>query len=195
MSSKTEPIMRLDQPPRPRAARTSVAIIATAALVLLATACGGSPSSNGSGSPNAGGSANSRLVAFSHCMRSNGVSNYPDPNSNGQIPKESVAQLGVTSSQFQAAQSACQHLHPTASVAQQRHVAAQALLFSRCMRNHGVTNFPDPANDGRLPDPATLGIDQGSPEFEAANRACGEYRPPYMPSNAAYNAYAGIHGS
>ena len=59
---------------------------------------------------------------------------------------------------------------------------------------HGVPNFPDPGSDGRIPDPASVGIDQGSPKFEAANQACRKYRPPYMPSNAAYNAYARTHG-
>jgi hypothetical protein len=62
------------------------------------------------------------------------------------------------------------------------------------VRAHDVPNFPDPGRDGRIPDPATLGINQGSPKFEAANKACGKYRPPYMPSNAAYNAYARAHG-
>jgi hypothetical protein len=56
------------------------------------------------------------------------------------------------------------------------------------MRNHGVKNFPDPGSDGRIPD--SFGIDQGSPKFEAANQACRRYRPPYIPSNAAYDAYA-----
>ena len=45
-----------------------------------------------------------------------------------------------------------------------------------------------------IPDPASVGIDQGAPKFQAANQACGKYRPPYMPSNAAYNAYARTHG-
>ena len=90
------------------------AIIATVVLVLLAAACDGSPSSIGpGGSTNAGASANSpSAVAYSQCMRSNGVPNYPDPPSNGQVPKASAQQLGVSSSQLQAAQTACQHLYP-----------------------------------------------------------------------------------
>jgi hypothetical protein len=73
-------------------------------------------------------------------------------------------------------------------------IKAQALQYSRCVRSHDVPNFPDPDSSGRIPDPASLGIDQGSPKFQAANQACGKYRPPYMPSNAAYNAYARTHG-
>ncbi len=64
---------------------------------LVAAACGGSPSSTGSGgSSNAAGSTDSHQVAFSRCMRSNGVTNYPDPDSSGVIPKESSQQLGVS---------------------------------------------------------------------------------------------------
>ena len=58
------------------------------------------------------------------------------------------------------------------------------------MRSHGVPKFPDPDGSGRIPDPASYGIDQGSPRFEAANLACAQYRPPYIPSNEAYNSYA-----
>jgi hypothetical protein len=73
-------------------------------------------------------------------------------------------------------------------------VKAQALRFSECVRAHGVAGFPDPGSDGRIPDPASAGIDQGSPLFEAANQDCGRYRPPYLPSNAAYNSWARTNG-
>jgi hypothetical protein len=166
--------------------RGSVAAgIAAAGIALLAAGCG----STGSHGAQATGA-----LAFSHCMRSHGVVHWPDPTSGGAIPKESLQQLGISSSGFQSAQSACQHLRPTESAARQRLVVSQSLEFSRCVRNHGVPNFPDPDSTGRIPDPASVGIDQGSPRFEAANQACGKYRPPYMPSNAAYNAYAKTQG-
>jgi hypothetical protein len=193
-------VLRRPRRPWPLRARTAAAIIATAGLVLLAAACG-SPSSTGSaGSPNAGGltaspsTSSEKVLAFAHCVRSHGVPNFPDPNSSGQFDKTTLARLATSNSQYQAANRSCQHLLPTPSAAQQRQVGAQALLFSQCIRAHGVTNFPDPASDGRIPDPASLGIDQGSPRFQAANQACGKYRPPYMPSNAAYNAYARANG-
>ena len=64
------------------------------------------------------------------------------------------------------------------------------------MRSHGVASFPDPDSSGRIPDPASLRppIDQGAPRFQTANRACGMSRPPYFPSNAAYNAFARANG-
>jgi hypothetical protein len=131
-------------------------------------------------------------------MRSHGVPNYPDPTTSGLV-KESLQQLGVTSSRFQSASRDCNHLLPNGgsgpNAAQVQQVRALALSFSQCVRSHGVPNFPDPGSDGRIPDPAIGGINQGSPKFQAANQACRRYRPPYMPSNAAYNAYARAHGS
>jgi len=57
--------------------RTAAAIIAAAILALLAAACSGNPSSAGSGgSPSA--------VAYSACMRSHGVPNFPDPKFDSQ---------------------------------------------------------------------------------------------------------------
>ncbi len=132
-------------------------------------------------------------------MRSNGVPNWPDPNSSGVFDKSKLTsqQLGASSSRVQTAQRACSHLLPNGgsgpSAAQVQEVKAQALEFSRCVRSHGVPNFPDPDSTGRIPDPATGGINQGSPKFQAANAACGKYRPPYMPSNSAYDAYARTH--
>ena len=170
--------------------------LATAGVALLVAGCGGSPSSHVAklGSTTTPGSG---PLAFAGCMRSHGVPNYPDPTSAGLV-KESLQQLRVSSSQFQSAETACSHLLPNGgngpNAAQVQQVRALSLAFAQCVRSHGVPTFPDPASDGRIPDPATVGINQGSPKFEAANRACGKYRPPYMPSNAAYNAYARTHG-
>jgi hypothetical protein len=166
--------------------------IATAVLTLLAAACGGSPGTDVA--------QPSGAVAFASCIRSHGVPNWPDPNSNGVFDKTKLSsqQLGASTSRVQAAQRACQHLLPNGgsgpNPAQVQQVKALGLEFSRCVRGHGLPNFPDPDSTGRIPDPATVGIDQGSPKFEAANQACRKYRPPYMPSNAAYNAYARTHG-
>jgi hypothetical protein len=106
--------------------------------------------------------------------------------------------LGVTTATFQSAQNSCRHLLPNGGngpdQAELQQVAAQGLRFARCMRTHGIA-LPDPDSSGRIPDPASEGINQGSPQFEAANHACGKYRPPYMPSNAQYNAYAQAQGS
>ena len=135
----------------PPALRSAAAIIATAAIGLLA-ACSGSPSLAGSsGSPNAGGSASSpSAVAYSQCMRSHGIPDFPDPNSSGQLSKRAIIQLGVSPSVLQTAQRACQRLWPyqAPTQAQLRQQLAQDLTFARCMRSHGVPDFPDPSSSG-----------------------------------------------
>jgi hypothetical protein len=142
----------------------AASILAAAVLFLLAAGCGHSGSANG-GSSNAGGSTISASpVAYSACVRSHGVPNYPDPDSSGQLPKTDAGQLGVSSSQYAAAQHACQHLLPTGgSIRQQEgqcmpnHDCPQALVqqmmtwdrkLAECMRSHGVPNFPDPTSGG-----------------------------------------------
>ena len=139
-------------------------MIAATALALLA-ACGGGSSSTGAGdAPNAGQAASSpSAVAYSDCMRSHGVSKFPDPGSNGAVPKGSAQQFGVSDSQFQAAQSDCQHLLPSGGSFQQQAqqcfsagdcpaALVQQILtaqrkFAVCMRSHGVPNWPDPSVD------------------------------------------------
>jgi hypothetical protein len=149
MNDSTRVIRR----PRRPIARTAAAIIATAALALLAAACSGSPSPTGSGgSPNAGGSASPpSAVAYSHCMRSHGVPNYPDPNGSNTmpngLPKVSPQLLGVSSSQFQAVQTSCRHLLPNggrATRSASQELLSDGLKFARCMRSHGAPNWPDP---------------------------------------------------
>jgi len=152
----------------PATARTAAAVIATATVLLLAAACGSGPSSAGSGgTPNAGGAtASPSAVAYSRCMRSHGVPRFPDPPNNGGLAKGSAQELGVTGSQFQTAQRACQHLIPaTGGSAQQQEqqcfmardcspTVVHRLLnvmvrFAVCMRSHGVPKFPDPTTDAQ----------------------------------------------
>jgi hypothetical protein len=141
-------VMRRPRRARPPAARTAAAIIATAAIALLAAACSGSPSSTGpGGSPDAGGSQTSQLLAFARCMRSQGVPDFPDPSSASKFP--GAQQLGVSSSQYQAAMNACQHLLPNGGSAPNQTELQQertALLpFAQCMRSHGASDWPDPS--------------------------------------------------
>jgi hypothetical protein len=181
--------IRLIRRPRqasPRRARTAAAITAAAALALLTAACG-SPSSTGSGgSLNASAAASSPpasvspALAFTQCVRTHGVPNYPDPDSSGTIPKETSQQLGVSDSRYQAAQSACQHLLPNGGQPTNAQTAADqrnAVRFAGCMRSDGVPNWPDPINDdGRVRfnvfDGSVRGLDPNSPQVMAAVHKC-----------------------
>ena len=171
--------------------RCTAAVIGIAALALLA-ACSGTPSSAGSGSSNVGGSAGSpSAVAYSQCMRSHGVPDFPDPPSSGEVPKGSAQEFGVSSSRYQAAQTACQNLYPTTGGSIQQcemtgdcpqAVVQQALTvmrkYARCVRAHGVPNFPDPTigSQGRpFFDVSSVGITlqyTHSSFFDAKDREC-----------------------
>ena len=171
--------------PRLRRARAAAVITVIAAAPLLAVACSGSPSSTGSGgSPNAGGSANSRsAVNASRCIRSHGIPNFPDPDSSGQIPKETGQQLGVSDSALRAAQRACQNLWPyqAPSQVQQRQQLTDDLKFAQCMRSRGVPNFPDPtSSDGRVEFVISVsrdGFDPHSPQILAKAHECQHVLP------------------
>jgi hypothetical protein len=174
-----------------------VAVILSAVLVLLATSCSSSPFPTGSGgSPGTGGSSSSpSAVAFSACMRSHGIPNFPDPNAGGRPLQVDAHQLGVSDSLYQTAEQACQHLLPTGGSLQQ--LTHQCLLYgdcpptlvqplmtlertyAECMRSHGVPNWPDPsisAKGGRpVFDLSGSGIDTqftDSPQFRAVDREC-----------------------
>ena len=133
-------------------------VVAVAAFALLAAGCGGggSPATTAATTTAPNGTPASAL-AFARCMRSNGVAKFPDPPAIGvRIPKPTMQQLGVSASQFQRAASACNHLLPnggsdTQQTAQQKQARlADELSFARCMRNHGVSRFPDPTAQGDL---------------------------------------------
>jgi hypothetical protein len=76
-------------------------------------------------------------------MRSHGIGNFPDPDSNGNFPNPNIPY----SPQYAKAQSTCVKLHPYNMVLSPQQVTktmSQALKFARCMRAHGVPDFPDP---------------------------------------------------
>jgi hypothetical protein len=161
-------------------------VITTAGLSLLAAGCGGSTATQSSTSSSAASAQQDGAIAFSRCMRSNGVPKFPDPDSGGRLPKVNLQRLGVSSSRLQFAQSGCQHLLPTndieASVTQclstgdcppalLQQILNEGLQFARCMRAHGVPNWPDPTRDRDNGAPvfdllALHGTDWDSPQIE-----------------------------
>jgi hypothetical protein len=188
-------VMRRPRRVRPSAARAAASIGAVVTLALLAAACSGSGGSrSAAGSTNAGGSTSSpSAVAYSHCMRSHGVPNYPDSSTSGGIPKASAQQLGVSDSQYRAAKNACLHLIPgSGSTAEQQQEAqcAQAgncsqpvvqrwmsglLTLAQCLRSHGEPNWPDPSLDSQgIPyfNYSQAGIDHRSPQVWSQVNEC-----------------------
>jgi hypothetical protein len=156
---------------------------------LLIGACGSSPS-NQTKNPAKG---YSQALEFSKCMRSHGVSNFPDPSASGggvQLTIGPNSGVNVQSPAFQSAQRACQHLLPgggpgAGPPSAQAH--AELLQMSECMRRHGISSFPDPQSGSPPSNPAGYSaiigrggyflaipssIDTNSPAFKQAATAC-----------------------
>jgi hypothetical protein len=172
--------------------RTRAAVVAVAGLAFLGVACGGSSASHvanlgsaatrsaSSSTADAGGSPNSQMLAFSRCMRSNDVFNFPDPDSKGELPKNQVARLAASSPQFVPARRACGHLLPNGgepTAAQVRQAWNDMRTFASCMRSHGVPTWPDPTatspQDSRpFFHSEEVGIDPNAPQVIRAMHAC-----------------------
>ncbi|MBV8064761.1 MAG: hypothetical protein JOY73_04500 [Actinobacteria bacterium] len=164
--------------------KTIILICCTAACVLLAAGCGGGK--NGASIAQVGStttatataSSSGALLAFSQCMRSNGVASFPDPQGYADgNPKLTVHNLG-TGPRVMSALRACTHLLPTGNGSQQappsRQQIAAELSFARCMRSHGLANFPDPNGQGQLSVEMVIaqGIDVHSPAVLRIVTAC-----------------------
>lgn len=153
---------------------------------------GGAPSSApGAGQPRSGFSIQTgnpqKALKLSECMRANGVPNFPDPNGQGAIQGSGI---DPNSREFQNAQQKCAKDlggglgTPTpAQIAKQE---AAALAYSKCMRSHGVSDFPDPqfgAGGGiRIRFHAKGGtgvsdLDPNSPVFQRARATCSPLLP------------------
>jgi hypothetical protein len=162
--------------------RAGLLAAALACLALVAAACS-SPAKTGTSAGPAGGSARHSALAFSRCMRAHGITAFPDPNSQGGITLNAGAGTGLDpkSPQFKAAWRACRPLMPAKplSPAQQAEARAQGLEYSRCMRAHGISDFPDPNSQGAIalqPKPGS-DLDPHNPQFQAANKACQHNQP------------------
>jgi hypothetical protein len=157
--------------------------VAALALSLLAAGCGGGGSAGVASVATSTAAATTTtaqngLLAFSQCMRSNGMPNFPDPQRfvGGNV-KLTIHQLAPS----QTALNACNHLLPPnqgsgsqETAQQQRTQLADERSFAKCMRNHGVTRFPDPTAQGELTVASVQaqGIDVHSPQVLQAIQAC-----------------------
>lgn len=183
--------------------KAAVVVASVAVLSLLVSACGGSPASQvvqrestasstpkSSTAPSATGKYAAAL-AYSRCMRSRGVPNFPDPTQVGGGIQISGSSSGIDpqSPLFTSAQRSCRHLlpgggQPTRAGRQQ--ALARMLLIAQCMRAHHIAGFPDPTlsppsnragySEIRSNGVAWLAIpdsiDVRSPAFKQAAAAC-----------------------
>ncbi|MEU6036865.1 hypothetical protein ABZ801_15795 [Actinomadura sp. NPDC047616] len=136
----------------------------------------GTQSSASSG--NGGKAGSGDPVAYAKCMRSHGLPNFPDPDANGaiRITGGPGNELSPDSAQFKAAQQACKAYQPTAGAGAPKTDRNAAVEYAKCMREQGVTKFPDPDPQGGIKLNANE-VDQNSPQFKKAADACAKHQP------------------
>jgi hypothetical protein len=165
---------------------------AAAVLALALAGCGGDGGGDGGGVASAGGTQSAApaatqgaaksdyeaMLAFTECMRGEGIEmEDPEPGAGVQLRLR-----GGDPAKTEAAMEKCRHLMPNGGEQQKADPERleKARQYSKCMRDNGVPNFPDP-------DPETGGImmragpgsglDPNSAEFKAAQKTCEKLRP------------------
>lgn len=132
------------------AASTSASNTASAGSATTAashTATGTGSSNSGPTAPGAGNPA----LAFAECMRSSGVPNFTDPVPGGELLFPVGAGINPSSPAFRAARAKCQKVlpgggppGPGATTHPSAQTVAKLVRIAECMRQHGISQFPDP---------------------------------------------------
>jgi hypothetical protein len=159
------------------------ALIAVALIALIGAGCGGSTAS-GTGAAGSTGtaagtgtgtsaSAQDKAVKLAECIRAHGVPHFPDPDPKGQF----AFGIDVSPAVWRRAVEACKSLEPPGIFSGRRSPKQQsdALRFAKCVRAHGVKDFPDPANGQPLIDTTKIPSSNapgGMTILNAATHAC-----------------------
>ncbi len=188
----------------------ALVMLALAIVAALLASCGGTSSSSNGGVADLGSSAGSStatadgaaspgstspeaaLLALAKCMRANGVPNFPDPTGGGFRLGPG---MNPSSPAFKAAHAKCNKFllggGPGSGPPPSAQTLARFLNIARCMRQHGISDFPDPKTSvpANLPVPSRSagtfvisdiegvilvfrGIDTQSPAFTRAAAVC-----------------------
>jgi hypothetical protein len=116
-------------------------------------------------------------------MRDHGVSDFPDPQvtttpgGGGVAVRQAVPAGAGLSPKFKAAQNACRGILPPPGSGGPGHQGPSkqvVLAFARCLRSHGISDFPDPNARGLLTLQmiSAAGVDLKAPSFLSAATAC-----------------------
>ena len=169
--------------------RTYVAAGAVAVAGLLAAGCssGPAPAASPAAGVGAGGTGSNTKTVYISCLQTHGV-HIPDPVAGGNGGAGSATHNGSgvnqNSPQFRRAQRACRALLPKGAgpviITTQQQV--DYLRAARCMRAHGVPEFPDPVfAGGGVHFPQPRGVNIHSPQVQRAVATCRRLIPQGLP--------------
>lgn len=109
-------------------------------------------------------------LAYAQCVRANGYAEFPDPDPDGGFK----FLIGPDSApRFKAATAACRDLAPEGM--RDEGVTPEELdglvKLSQCIRENGITDFPDPGPSGNY-DLSRTGLKPGDTRLDAAMATC-----------------------
>jgi hypothetical protein len=154
-------------------------LAALAMVALIGAGCGGNDSSGG----NTTAANQEKAVKFAECMREHGVSEFPDPDASGNLTIDGVvngSSIDPDGPAWTGAIDACKDLQPPGFTGGGERSSGQqsaALRFAECIREHGVTDFPDPGPGQPLVDTYRIpssNTSRGMSILNAAMHTCGE---------------------
>jgi hypothetical protein len=150
----------------------------------VATAASGPAKPAASGPSAAAGLSPQELAArFGQCMRANGVPDFADPKINANGGTSIDIPEGTDPQKAQAAQEKCRQYTPNGGEPQKLDPQRieQLRTLAKCMRDHGVKNFPDPTDQGIQVNGNDSGLNPDDPTFKAAMQECAKYGPSPAP--------------
>jgi hypothetical protein len=156
-------------------------LTALAVVALIGAGCSSEPAESGSAAnTNAG---QEQAVKFAECMRNNGISDFPDPDASGGLTIDGVlngSSLDPNTAAWQNAIAACKDLQPPGFTGDEDvtdEEQQERLEFAQCMRDNGVEDFPDPAEDAPLVNTNLIpssSTEAGMTAINAAMQTCGD---------------------
>jgi hypothetical protein len=154
------------------------ALLASGVLLAAAALAGCDSGGTASGAPNthgAAGTPDDSTTAIVTCYRTHGDPSFPDPVYD---PSDGRWHFAVSpGSAPPSTQRACQHLFPSGNASPPVPQAQfqQLVRLAQCLRQHGISNWPDPDPDGSFPLPPSL--NPKNPAQRPAWAACQRYMP------------------
>ena len=119
-------------------------------VALIGAGCGSNaPSETANTGSSESATVGDKTMQFGDCMRKNGITEFPDSNGlSDQEFVEAIEKADPSSAAFKKALGACKELQPVGLLGGKASPKQMSdrLKFAQCIREHGVEDFPDPAN-------------------------------------------------
>ena len=161
-----------------------VSLLVALAATLFLVACGAEEDPSKPASTQTQEAKNRKaMLDLARCMRENGV-DMPDPEFNGGRVTQRMK--GGNPDKMRAAEKACEKYRsqikaPEMSASEKEEFKKAALANARCMREHGIANFPDPTFDenggAQIRIDRRSGLNPESAKFQAAQKECESKMP------------------